>query len=762
MEKDSEFKFSETEEIVHFLFTTTIDSAVKESVILKKDLLQSASEEVGKNRIGGVKVNYLELATGSSAKISTPHRNVQNIEVTPRKSSRIAVLSKPVISEIQKTLNGKGLKFSGKYEKEPKEIKIQELFEANNIINVNKVVENSKKAVPRNNSRKKVAIEEFIEQPTTGSDDTAEDMIKKPTKKGSKITVRKTVEKTLDETIEVHSEVKSRRGKKLHDKVETQSRNGCIEINEVEKSINVVLTDGTVIVSAEASLLMEEQSVVIVELKKKDVAEPVQKLCKTARKATEILSKTTDVFATPVKRGRKKALAIETDAKVIEKISVITDKLSKETPKRGRNKMVKTVENKSIQPEVPLINEAQTEANDDDIASETPRRGRRKLVRNVKKTDLVVTKREETLVGKIQIKEKIAEQDPVINGLCSETPKRGRKQTVKNAETRSVVVELKQKEATVDESQIVENFAKQEPMTTDKLSTETPKSGRKKNVKNKSVITNNKHLDEPQNSTVKESQNIVAAQREFASTDKLCWETPFKGIKKIAKNVANKKRDLVEVELKEEDVSVENLQMAKKEVNKSSANKNLGRETPLRARKKADKKADTKPVISKKIGKSETKPEQNDETIKTDEKAATVSRASKKRKSEPEVNSSGNETSITTDLIPKRRLRGTAVKDVVETPQMKDYQETKAKDVTIDTETVEANSRKRKIKPLAEEANIITIGKKSRAKASIELIEELSADESMVQKKDNPEPKPSRAKRFIVSTEVKRSTRRKN
>ena len=756
MEKDKEFKFAETEEIVHFSFTTTIDSAVKESVILKKDLLQSASEEVGKNRIGGVKVNYLELATGSSAKISTPHRNVQNIEVTPRKSSRIAVLSKPVISEIQKTLNGK-------YKKEPKEIKIQELFEANNIKNVNKVVENSKKAVPRNNSRKKVAIEEFIEQPTTGSDDTAEEVIKKPTKKGSKITVRKTVEKTLDETIEtdkikVHSEVKSRRGKKLHDKVETQSRNGHIEINEVEKPINVVLTDGTVIVSAEASLLMEEQSVVIVELEEEDVAEPVRKLCKAARKATEIISNTTDVFATPVKRGRKKALAIETDAKVIEKISVTTESIvSKETPKRGRKKMVKTVENKSIQSEVPLINEAQTEANDDDIASETPRRGRRKLVKNEKKTDLVVTEREETLVGELQIKEKIAEQDPVINELCSETPKRGRKQTVKNAETRSVVVELKQKEATVDESQIEENLAKQEPMTTDKISTETPISGRKKNVKNKSVITN-----KPQNSTVIESQNIEVAQREFASTDKLCWETTFKGIKKIAKNVAIKKRDLVEVELQEEDVSVENLRMAKKEANKSSANKNLGRESPLRARKMADKKTDTKPVISKKIGKSETKPEQKDETIKTDEKPATVSRATKKRKSEPEVNSSGNETSITTDLIPKRRLRGTAVKDVVETPQIKDYQETEAKDVTIDTETVEANSRKRKIKPVAKEANIITIGKKSRAKASIKVIEELSADESMVQKKDNPEPKPSRAKTFIVSTEVKRSTRRKN
>ncbi|CAO1435344.1 unnamed protein product [Diamesa tonsa] len=774
MEIDSVSKSSETGEILHLSFSAVLgNSTEKESVIDQEDLLPSTFEVVGKKRTRGVKVNYLEMATGSSAKISTPHRNVESIEGTPRKSSRVAVLSKPAKSEIQLSPHGKKLKFSSKFEKDPKENDLEELIGAKKMIHINKVVDIPKKELAKKNNRKKVAIEHLTDQPTTESGETAKELIKKQTKKDSKIAVDK-VRKALDETIktdkiEVQSEIKSRRGKKIHDEIETQIRNGQIQTNQEETPINGVLTGGAV-----TSSVTEEQSVVIEE-----VGKPVRKgRVVAATKTKEIVS--TDEFATPVKRGRKKVVSIETDAKIIEINSVATTNLIKETPKRGRKKTVKIVENELMHSEVALINEALTESIVDDNASETPRRGRRKLVKNVKKTDLIVTQREEVPAGELQIEVILAEQDPAIKDLCSIIPKRGRKETVK-VETRSVVTkkkdivvaELKQKEVTeLDEYQIAENVAEKEPKMTDKLSTETPRRGRKKIVKNvetRSVVINKKDINEtelkPQNLAVEPKIiEVEVAEKELASTEKLCSEKPFKGNEKtvnnvVTKSVATKTKDLVEVELQQKNVTVEDVKMEEQVAEqKSSTTNKLGRETPLRVRKKVVKNVEIKPVISKKADETET--EQKNEPIEAAEKLATVGRAAKKRKSELEM-----ETSITTDLIPKRRLRGTAAKDVVETHQKKDDQEIEVKDVTIDTKTVETNIRKRKIKPAAVEADINTIVKKSRAKATKKKNEELSADETMEVQKilvDNTESQPSKAKKVIVPTEVKRSTRRKN
>lgn len=637
------------------------------------------------------------------------------------------MLSKLTLSEIQKCSHS---------EKDPKEKELKESIGAKKMISVNKELNISNEAVPRKKNRKKevVAIEKSAKQTATKSDETVEESIKKPTTKDSKITVKR-FEKALDDTIEtdnieVQSEVKSRRGKKIE----------------------------TVIVSAKSSSGMKEQSVVIEELEKKD-AKPVRKRRgEAAIKAIEIISKTTDAIITPAKRGRKKAVTKETET---------------------REDFMKSA---TIQSEVPLKNVAQTGVNVDDTASvntelssETPRRGRRKLVQNVETksgvtniTDLIVA---ELKVEESQIVVKVA-QDPLTNELSSETPKRGRKKTIKNVETKSVVTkktdlvlaELNQKEVTVDNSQMVENVAKHDPVTS-----ETPRRKRKntvKNVETGSVIINEKDLVETElkqkDVTVQKPQIIEGkvAEKELVSTDKLGSETPLKGRKKTVKNVASKKTDLVEVELQHEDVTEENPLIVEQVAEPKSATTNkLGRQTPLRGRKKAVTNVATKPVTSKKISKNETESEKKDATIEAEEKPDTVSRATKKRKSVPELKSSEMETSITTDLIPKRRLRGAAAKDVVETTQKKDDQ------VTTETETVETNSRKRKTKPATIEADIITIVKKSRANSSKKVIEELSAEETMeVQKilEEDMEPKPSRAKKVIVPIEVKRSTRRKN
>ena len=604
-----ELKIPDTEDSLHLSYSVAIaNSTAKESVINQDELLQS------KKRTRGIKVNYLEMATGSSLKISTPHKNVQKNEGTPRKSSRIAISSKSVITEIKTPLHEKLLKTSAEIDEESE---LKELIVTSEVMNV--VMESTKESkilkvtVPRKNSRKKVAvaIEKLTEQEAIESD---------------KIVTQKKVDKSLDETGEI-------------------------------------------------AVVVDEQSFIIEE--PKQVAD-----------------------LKPVRKGRG-GLAAKNKLNIAEQKPVTTDKLNTETPRRGRKKQVKDDEAK------PVVS---------------------------KKADFVEAKFEKT-VEKPQMEENIAEQKSVTaTKLSTETPRRGRKKTVKDVEIKPVV-----------EAKSVEKMvAEQKSVTTDKLNTETPRRGRKKQVKDdeaKPVVSEKTDFVEAKfekkETTVEKPQmEENKAEQKSVTAAKLSTETPKRGRKKTVKDVEIK--PVVEAKLVKD--VVEEMVAEQKSVTASK----LSTETPRRGRKK---KTDLVEVDKK------------DFPIQTEEISATVIRSTKKRKAKPE-------TIITTDIIPKRQLRGAATKNVIETPQEKDDQKAKAIDVIV-IETVEPNSRKRKIKPTTLEADVTTAVKKSRVKSKRAVVDS-SANETLEvqhlqEKTQTTEPKSSKdAKKAVVTTEVKRSTRREN
>ncbi|CAO1435216.1 unnamed protein product [Diamesa serratosioi] len=467
-----------------------------------------------------------------------------------------------------------------------------------------------------------------------------------------------------------------------------------------------------------------------------------------------------------ITRGRKKTVKnveneLAFEKNVAEQETVTTDKLRTGTPKKRRLKTVKDVE--AIPVVTKKIDLAEAELDQEEefrmdvkisghnkLNTEVPRRGRKKTVKGVetkpvvsKKKDLVKTELEHGEVEESQMADDIAE-----------TPRRGRKKMVKDVETKPVVLkkvdldDIEQEKATeirVTKKRKAELVKYAEMVTTDIIPKRRLRGAKNKDdgepdtVKETTTKIASNKVDlaevEIKELIVEESQmKKKVAKQKAVTINNSTAETPKRGRKKTVKDVetkpvVSKKKDLVETEL--EHGEVEESQMAEDIA-----------ETPRRGRKKMVKDVETKPVVLKKVDLDDIEQEK-----------ATEIRVTKKRKAEPVKYAE----MVTTDIIPKRRLRGAKNKE--------DGEPDTVKETTTKIESAEPNSLKRKIIPTTTETEVVTVVKKSRVK-SIKVIEEPFANEKIVLQNilgKNTDPKSSEvAQKVVLSTEVKRSTRRKN